>query len=259
MEIYEKKLTEIKPYEWNPRKNDASVDKVAESISSFGFKVPIVIDKDGVIVTGHTRYKAAKKLKLKTVPCILADDLTEQQIKAYRLADNKVGESSEWDLGLLDLELQGIEDFNMEDFGFDLTVEIDEPDERDPSCQHNVFENQEWQQFPADSFYGMPNIEPTETVGDKMLRFMDWKEVDDPGEYIAHFYYDDYKFISAWREPDKYIDRLRAFKAVVSPDFSVYTDFPPCPSDTGLLPPTVVRSVLEFTRHRRDPGRGLGR
>ena len=69
-------------------------------------------------------------------------------------------------------------------------------------------------------------MKATQTTGDKMLRFMDWKEIDDPENYIAHVYYDDYKFISAWREPEKYLDRLKEFKAVVSPDFSVYTDFP---------------------------------
>ena len=95
MQIVEKKITEIKQYEKNPRKNDSAVDAVASSISQFGFKNPSVIDKDNVIVCGHTRYKAAKKLRLDTVPCVIADDLTEEQIKAYRLADNKVSELAE--------------------------------------------------------------------------------------------------------------------------------------------------------------------
>lgn len=99
-------------------------------------------------------------------------------------------------------------------------------DNRDPSCQHNVFENQERMQFPLTNNYGIPEISATQTTGDKMLRFCDFKEVSDPENYIAHFCYDDYKFISAWRNPDKYLERLRKFKAVVSPDFSLYTDFP---------------------------------
>lgn len=103
---------------------------------------------------------------------------------------------------------------------------MDKSDNRSPSCQHNVFENQEKMQFPIDNKYGMPKISATQTVGDKMLRFCDFKEISDPENYIAHFYYDDYKFISAWRNPDKYIERLKRFKAVISPDFSLYTDFP---------------------------------
>lgn len=122
MQIIEKSIDELKPYEKNPRKNDKSVDKVVQSIDQFGFRVPVVIDKDNVIVCGHTRYKAAKKLHLASVPCVVADDLTDEQIKAYRLADNKVGEDSEWDIDLLQGELDDIIDIDMADFGFDLTA-----------------------------------------------------------------------------------------------------------------------------------------
>ena len=127
MNIIEKSITEVKPYEKNPRKNDQSVDKVANSIKEFGFKVPIVVDKNNIIVCGHTRYKAAKKLGLSVVPCVVADDLTEEQIKAYRLADNKVGEDSLWDMDLLTEELGNILELDMADFGFDLMEE--EPEE----------------------------------------------------------------------------------------------------------------------------------
>ena len=131
MQVVEKKIAEIKPYEKNPRKNDNAVDAVASSISQFGFKVPVVIDKDNVIVCGHTRYKAAKKLGLEKVPCVVADDLTDEQIKAYRLADNKVSELAEWDIDLLGEELDGIFDIDMTDFGFDLSEDEDAQTERD--------------------------------------------------------------------------------------------------------------------------------
>ena len=127
MNIIEKNLKDIKPYEKNPRKNDNAVEYVANSIKEFGFQQPIVIDKDGVIVAGNTRYKASKKLGLDKVPCIVADDLTDEQIKAYRLADNKVSELAEWDIDLLGEELEGIFDIDMSDFGFDLTEEEEEP------------------------------------------------------------------------------------------------------------------------------------
>lgn len=127
MNIVEKPIAELKPYDKNPRKNDGAVKFVAESIREFGFKVPIVIDRDGVIVCGHTRYKAAKKLKLQTVPCIVADDLSEQQIKAFRLADNKVAEQAEWDEDLLLEELGDLDGFNMDVFGFE-GFDLDEDD-----------------------------------------------------------------------------------------------------------------------------------
>lgn len=119
MKILTKKIEEITPYENNPRINDAAVDAVANSIRDFGFKNPVIIDKDGVIVCGHTRLKAAKKLGLKTVPCIMADDLTEDQVKAFRLADNKTAELAEWNINLLDMELTEIDDsIDMELYGF---------------------------------------------------------------------------------------------------------------------------------------------
>lgn len=126
MQIVEKKITDIKPYKYNPRKNDKAVDAVANSIKEFGFKVPIIIDKNGEIVAGHTRYKASKKLGLEVVPCIIADDLSEEQIKAFRLADNKVGELAEWDDNLLKIELDGILDIDMTDFGFKIPENEDE-------------------------------------------------------------------------------------------------------------------------------------
>ena len=120
--IQTKKLKDLKLYENNPRKNEKAVKYVAQSIKEFGFKNPIIIDKNNIIVAGHTRYKASQKLKLKEVPCIVADDLTDEQIKAFRLADNKVSELAEWDNDLLDLELADLSDFDidMSDFGFDL-------------------------------------------------------------------------------------------------------------------------------------------
>lgn len=118
MNIVELKITELHEYERNPRKNDRAVAAVAESIKQFGFKVPVVIDKNNVIVAGHTRIKAARRLKLKTVPCIIADDLTPEQVKQFRLADNKVSELAAWNPEMLAEELKEI-DFDMGLFGFE--------------------------------------------------------------------------------------------------------------------------------------------
>jgi ParB family transcriptional regulator, chromosome partitioning protein len=122
MEIVMRKTDELIPYVNNARKNDHAVDAVASSIKNYGFKQPIVIDGQGEVVAGHTRLKAAKKLGLKEVPVIVANDLTPAQVKAYRIADNRVGELAEWDMELLQLELDDVEGFT----GFeDLEVNID--------------------------------------------------------------------------------------------------------------------------------------
>ena len=120
MKIIDKFLHDLTPYENNPRSNDSAVEAVAASIREFGFKVPIVIDANGVIVAGHTRYKAAQTLGMTAVPCIVADDLTPEQIKAFRLVDNKVSELADWVPELLADELGGIFDINMDEFGFDV-------------------------------------------------------------------------------------------------------------------------------------------
>lgn len=130
MRIIEIPIDGIRPYENNPRVNDRAVEKVAESIAQFGFKQPIVIDKDGVIVAGHTRLMAAKLLGLKKVPTIIAADLTPEQVTAYRIADNKTGELAGWDFEKLDQELGSI-DMDMSVFGFeieqrDVTVALDQ-------------------------------------------------------------------------------------------------------------------------------------
>ncbi len=118
MNILTLPLSDVRPYEKNPRKNDNAVDAVAASIRQFGFLVPLVIDRTHIIVAGHTRFKAAQRLGMKTVPCVVADELTEDQIKAFRLADNKVGEMAQWDVDLLPLELADIA-MDMSAFGFE--------------------------------------------------------------------------------------------------------------------------------------------
>lgn len=130
MKIVYKTLDELKPYENNPRINDDAVESVASSIEEFGFKVPMVITMDGVIVTGHTRYRAAQLIGMQKVPCIIADDLDDEQIQAFRLVDNKVSELSEWDFSKLESELSKINmEFDMDSFGFDMDFELDAENE----------------------------------------------------------------------------------------------------------------------------------
>ena len=123
-------ISDLIPYANNPRINDGAVEAVAASIKEFGFKNPIIVDSENVIVAGHTRLKAAKKLGLKTVPIIRADDLTEQQAQAFRLADNKTAELAEWDFDSLEQELDELsQDFDMSEFGFELNLDDNEPTE----------------------------------------------------------------------------------------------------------------------------------
>ena len=121
-QIEYKKLSEIQPYDNSPRRNDEAAKAVAASIKEFGFQSPIIVDKDMVIIAGHTRYKAAKRLKLDTVPVVVASELTPEQVKAYRIADNSTGEVAEWEINLLMGELATI-GYDMTQFGLNVELE----------------------------------------------------------------------------------------------------------------------------------------
>lgn len=141
MKIEYKPIAEVRPYSKNPRKVEAAVGKVEESISKFGFNVPILIDKNGEIVAGHTRYYAASNLGLKTVPCIVLDDLTEKQIRQFRIVDNKVGEQSSWDYEKLLEELGEIDEIDMGAFdlgGFEEMPDADMESNLDEGVEISV-------------------------------------------------------------------------------------------------------------------------
>lgn len=155
MEIVYKSIDELTPYKNNPKHNENAVAAVAASIKEFNFKVPLVIDINGVVIAGHTRLLAARQLGLSAVPCIIADDLTPEQIRAFRLADNKTAELAGWDFAKLEEELAALAaEFDMTAFGFhaDSDIDIDdffeeagEKKEKEPktvTCPHcgEVFE-----------------------------------------------------------------------------------------------------------------------
>lgn len=120
-------LSKLRPYENNPRLNDTAMVAVENSIKEFGFRVPILVDGNGVIVAGHTRYKAAKHLGMKEVPVVCINDLSEEQIKAFRIADNSAGSVAEWDDDLLALELSDL-DMDMSKFGLEFEQEEEQED-----------------------------------------------------------------------------------------------------------------------------------
>lgn len=169
-------ISKVKPYANNPRKNDDAVEATANSIEEFGWQQPIVVDKNGVIIVGHTRLKAAKKLKLKQVPVTVAENLTNEQVKAYRLADNKTGDLADWESKMLNEELEEILNIDMEQFGFD--PEDDEEAEEEPEVEFSQELNEEnnyivlkfddsvdWQQVVT-----IFNVKPVRDTNTKMVR-----------------------------------------------------------------------------------------
>ena len=232
MEIQNIKLKDLKPYANNPRNNADAVDYVANSIKEFGFRIPIVIDSNNTIVCGHTRYMACKKLKIKEVPCVVADDLTDEQIKAFRLADNKVAEKAEWDYDLLNEELDGIIDIDMEDFGFDFDFEDEEYEHKKNAEEtqrrvENIL-NLEYAQFEGTGKYDIPILEPV----DELPQIKEWIGFNyvlsdsNPEGKAVHFFIDDYQFERLWNQPSRYVDKLKQYVCVATPDFSPYGDMP---------------------------------
>lgn len=229
MEIINKKITELKPYENNPRLNDDAVPYVANSIKEFGFKVPIVIDKNNVIITGHTRLKAAKELGMKEVPCIIADDLTDKQVKAFRLADNKVSEMADWDFDLLDEEINDILELDMGDFGFDFLTEEEQDfyEEQTQDRVENIL-NLGKAQYEGVGKYDIPQLDPVYELPEieEWIGFNYVLSDTDPYGKGVHFFLDDYQFERVWNNPEAYVDKLRQYAAVATPDFSPYADMP---------------------------------
>lgn len=228
MEIIYKNIKDLKPYSKNARKNDKAVKYVAKSIENFGFKIPVIIDKNGVIVCGHTRYKASKKLGYNEIPCIIADDLTEEQIKAFRLADNKVSEKADWDFDLLSDEINDIIDINMEDFGFEF---IDyEKNKIDTQKKVESILNLQKANFKGVGEYDIPELEPIYEyeIGDikEWIGFNYVLSDKEPEGKAVHFFIDDYQFNRIWNNPEKYVEKLRKYEAVLTPDFSPYADMP---------------------------------
>lgn len=230
MEIIERKLEELKPYAKNARVNDDAVEFVANSIREFGFRVPILIEKDGTIVAGHTRYKASKKLHLKSVPCIIVDDLSEEQVKAFRLADNRVAEKSKWNLNLMVEELDDILNLDMSQFGFDFREPDDEPEDKPKKQNERVRTNNGYNLNLFDNHlvegkFDIPCMVPTKYVPSALLGF-NYMKTSLNYDSAIHFFIDDYQFERVWNQPDTYYKMLMMFDGVLTPDFSLYLDMP---------------------------------
>jgi ParB-like chromosome segregation protein Spo0J len=175
MEVINKKVDELVPYEKNPRVNHQAVNEVAKSIREFGFKVPVIVDEDNILVAGHTRVEACKRLGIEEVPAIVADDLSDEQIKAFRIMDNKSAQYSEWDYELL---LEEIADLDELDYDIDLTgfkdVELDEIMEELAKSQQKEMEEEKPEIEFSDEL-----LEEHQYVVLKFDNSMDWQVAQD--------------------------------------------------------------------------------
>ena len=228
VKIIYKDVGELVPYEKNARKNTKAVKYVANSIKEFGFKVPVVIDENNVIICGHTRVLASQKLGINDVPCIVAKDLSEEQVKAFRLADNKVSEKAEWDFELLNEEMDEIFNFDMTDFGFEFVDE--EKNKLDTQKKVEGILNLNKATFDGVGKYDIPQIKPVYDyeIGEikEWIGFNYVLSDKEPQGKAVHFFLDDYQFQRLWNNPEKYIEKLKRYEVVLSPDFSPYGDMP---------------------------------
>ena len=235
----------VKPYYRNARHNDGeATEKVAASIKAFGFQQPILVDENNVIITGHTRLKAAISLGIDTIPIAHAVNLTDEQIKAYRLADNRVAEYSTWDAELLNVELGEFETIDMSQFGFDLSVpgldsgteqgkeesDIEEEDEEDAEDFHrdttiNQYNLFHYDESRVEGLYNTPTLEGVDYIPNQ---FQGFNYILNKPDYSScvHFFLDDYQFERLWQRPDFYIEKLLEFDCALTPDFSLYLDMP---------------------------------
>ena len=223
------KIKDLKPYAKNAKKHPKKqIEKIANSIEAFGMNDPIGIwGKDNLIVEGHGRVEALKQLGYDEVPCIRLDHLTDEERRAYTLAHNKVAES-DWDFDLLNEEIDDILSFDMEDFGFEFVDE--EKNKRDTQNKVEGILNLNKATFPGVGKYDIPQLAPVyeNEIGEikEWIGFNYVLSDKEPEGKAVHFFIDDYQFQRLWNSPEKYMEKLARYEAVLTPDFSPYADMP---------------------------------
>ena len=228
MKIEMLKVKDLKPYKKNAKKHPKKQsERIANSIEQFGFNDPIAICKDNVVISGHGRLEAMKQLGYAEVPCIRLDHLTDEERKAYTLAHNKVAES-EWDYSLLDDEINSITEFDMGDFGFEFVDT--EKNKADTQKKVENILNIGKANFPGVGKYDIPQLEPIHEneIGEikEWIGFNYVLSDTEPEGKAVHFFIDDYQFTRIWNNPEKYMEKLARYEAVLTPDFSPYSDMP---------------------------------
>lgn len=233
MKIVNKRLKDLQPYEYNAKVHtEKQIKQIMESITDFGFNDPIGIDKDGIVIEGHGRLEAAKRLQMDKVPCIVLQDLSEEQKKAYILVHNQLTLNTGFDLHMLSDELKTIKSFDMPKYDFNmkqinkrLQKELSSwyGDERERT--NNIYNLDGFDDSRTAGFYEMPVLEACNYVPDQLIGFNYVLSSEDHSAGV-HFFIDDYQFERIWNTPEKYIDKLMAFSCVLTPDFSLYMDMP---------------------------------
>ena len=224
-------IDELKPYIKNARKHPAEqIKQIEESIKNFDMIDPIGIWKDNTIIEGHGRLIACKNLGFKEVPVIRLDHLSDEERKAYTLAHNKLAEGSEWDFDLLNEEIEDILNIDMEEFGFEFIDEELEHEKNQEDTQRKVSNilNLDNAQYEGVGKYDIPEIAPVYELPEikEWIGFNYVLSDDNPEGKAVHFFIDDYQFERVWNNPNRYIDKLRQYAVVCSPDFSPYGDMP---------------------------------
>ena len=224
-------IDELKPYIKNARKHPTEqIKQIEESIRNFDMIDPIGIWKDNTIIEGHGRLIACKNLGFKEVPIIRLDHLSDEERKAYTLAHNKIAEGSEWDFDLINEEIEDILNIDMEEFGFEFIDEELEHEKNQEETQRKVSNilNLDNAQYEGVGKYDIPEISPIYELP-KIKEWIGFNYVlsdNNPEGKAVHFFIDDYQFERVWNNPNRYVDKLKQYAVVCSPDFSPYGDMP---------------------------------
>lgn len=222
-------VNKLIPYENNAKKHsEKQIEKLSKSIEEFGFISPVLIDKDFNIIAGHGRVEAAKASGIKEVPCVSIEGLTEEQRRAYILADNRLSEFGEWDKALVQIELESLEGVELlGELDFSLPeVDLggyygDERERTNDAYNLGIAHNTEM----TNDFWQMPVIKNDGCTPESLIGFNYAKSSKDKACGI-HFFVDDYQFERVWSSPEKYIEILKDYECILSPDFSLYMDMP---------------------------------
>lgn len=217
-------ISELIPYENNAKIHDKKqIEKLKESIKKFGFLTPVLIDKDKNIIAGHGRTKAAKELGLKELPCVCVEGLSEDEKRAYIIADNRLAEFGKWDKKLVNLELSKLKTIKLDDCKFELPKPREwYGDERERTYNYYNLRIALNTEHTSD-FWQMPVIKKSNYIPDRLIGF-NYALSSEDKETGLHCFVDDYQFERLWNAPDKYIETLKEYKCFLSPDFSLYTD-----------------------------------